>query len=169
MAYLRAILNVLTNNCLVMHWFLNPVQHHYADFSGRTSRQAFWMFMLFYFLIYVVVAIIAGVIRMEWIAFVFSLAVWVPSIAITARRLHDINKSGWWQLIGLIPLLGFIIMIYFLVQKGNAEANQYGPVPVDDGSSAEAVPVASADMAPEAAAPAAEGETAPVQENNQQQ
>jgi uncharacterized membrane protein YhaH (DUF805 family) len=61
---------------------------------------------------------------------VFAIAVFVPSIAAAARRLHDTNRTGWWQLIALIPLLGAIVLIVFLALEGTAEDNQYGSRPL---------------------------------------
>ncbi len=106
-------------------WFWIPVKDHYVDFEGRATRQQFWMFVLVSFLIQFVL----GAIRLEMVANLVGLAVMLPSIAIATRRLHDINKSGWWQLIILVPVVGLFVMIYFLVQKSDAGSNQYG-VPV---------------------------------------
>ena len=109
-----------------MHWFLDPIQNHYADFTGRATRQQFWMFILVYIGIYVAVSILENIVGTTLLTMLFSLAVLVPSIAITARRLHDIGKSGWWQLIGFIPLVGLIIMIIWMAQKSDIGANAYG-------------------------------------------
>ncbi len=65
------------------------------------------------------------------LSLLFSLAVLLPSLAVGTRRLHDINKSGWLQLLWLIPILGWIFLIYLLAQEGNAEANQYGETPAN--------------------------------------
>ena len=84
----------------------------------------FWWFFLFCF---------AGGVVLEFvsspISWAFSLATLLPSLAVGARRLHDTNKSGWMQLIWLIPILGWIYMIYLLVQDGDVADNQYGAVP----------------------------------------
>lgn len=108
-----------------LHWFTDPITKHYADFDGRTSRQAFWMYILFYIVGYIILAALV-----DTLAMLYSLGLLVPSIAITARRLHDIGKSGWWQLIGLIPLIGLIIMIVWCAQETGKEANAYGPATV---------------------------------------
>jgi uncharacterized membrane protein YhaH (DUF805 family) len=93
----------------------------YADFNGRASRPEFWWFVLFTF----AVSIIAGVIFRGWINQLISLALFVPSIAVGARRLHDIGKSGWLQLLWIIPVIGWAILIYWAAQP-SGPANQYG-------------------------------------------
>ena len=96
----------------------------YADFSGRAKRPEFWWFALFC----VVVSLLLEAVS-SYASWAFSLATLVPSLAVGARRLHDMNKSGWLQLIWLIPILGWIYMIYLLVQDGDAADNQYGAPP----------------------------------------
>ena len=92
----------------------------YADFEGRASRSEYWWFMLFI----VLVGLGASIVH-EAIAGLFYLATLVPSIAAAARRLHDTNRSGWLQLLALIPLIGWLIVLYFLVQ-GPQEPNRFG-------------------------------------------
>lgn len=98
----------------------------YADFNGRARLPEFWWFALFCF---------GGALALEmvgsYISWAFSVATLLPSLAVGARRLHDINKSGWLQLIWIIPILGWIYMIYLLVQKGDAGDNQYGAPPAN--------------------------------------
>jgi len=96
----------------------------YADFTGRARRQEYWMFALIYFIISIVLAVLG----LELISAVVGLALLVPSISIAARRLHDTGRSGWWQLIILIPIIGFIVLIVFLVQDSH-DANDYGVNP----------------------------------------
>lgn len=92
----------------------------YVDFNGRAKRPEFWWWALFVFL--------AGLVA-QWIGYlpslVVSLGTLLPSIAVGARRLHDIDKSGWWQLVGLIPFIGWIIMIWWCVQDSK-EPNRFG-------------------------------------------
>ena len=118
-------------------FFIDILKNQYADFNGRARRKQFWMYILFYMAIYIVVSIIAGAIGLGFIAMLYSLGLLVPSIAITARRLHDTGRSGWWQLIGLIPLIGLIVMIIFTVQDSQDD-NQYGPNPKAGETGAEA-------------------------------
>ena len=96
----------------------------YADFNGRAARPEFWWFVL----AQIVVSLILNTI-LPLLGGLFSLAVLVPSIAVGSRRLHDIGKSGWLQLLGLIPIVGWIILIYWAAQPGDASANQYGSPP----------------------------------------
>lgn len=105
-----------------MHWFLDPILKHYVDFEGRVGRQEFWMFVLFSILIQVALDIVG----LDLIASLVSLLILLPSLAIGARRLHDIGKSGWWQLLGFIPVIGWIILIVWLAQKTDVADNQYG-------------------------------------------
>ena len=96
----------------------------YADFNGRAARPEFWWFVLAQF----VVALILNMV-LPLLGGLFSLAVLVPSLAAGSRRLHDIGKSGWLQLLALIPLVGWVILIYWTAQPGNPAANQYGSPP----------------------------------------
>jgi uncharacterized membrane protein YhaH (DUF805 family) len=98
----------------------------FADFNGRAKRPEFWWFELFLLLIAVALEFVAS--SVSWI---FSVATLLPSLAVGARRLHDMNKSGWMQLIWLIPILGWIYMIYLLAQPGDAGDNQYGAPPAN--------------------------------------
>jgi uncharacterized membrane protein YhaH (DUF805 family) len=96
----------------------------YADFSGRAARPEFWWFMLAQFVVGVILNMVSGM-----LGGLFSLALLVPSLAVGARRLHDIGKSGWLQLLALIPVVGWIILIYWDAQPGQPVANSYGPPP----------------------------------------
>lgn len=125
-----------------LSWFLDPIQKQYADFEGRSSRKQYWMFTLYYFIIAIVVGIIGGIINFEFLGTVLSLALLLPSIGMSFRRLHDINKSAWWLLISFVPLLGWLVLIYFAVQPGDKGDNQYGKDPLA-GATAPAAPVAT--------------------------
>jgi uncharacterized membrane protein YhaH (DUF805 family) len=98
----------------------------FADFEGRAKRPEFWWFVLFC----VVGALILEAVG-SYVSWAFSLATLVPSLAVGARRLHDVNKSGWLQLLGLIPILGWIYLIYVCAQPGDTGDNQYGTVPAN--------------------------------------
>jgi uncharacterized membrane protein YhaH (DUF805 family) len=100
----------------------------YADFSGRAHRKQYWMFVLIYSIIYIVLALIDGALNTLWLTSIFSLVIFIPSISIGARRLHDTGRTGWWQLIYLIPLIGIIVMLIFLSQDSHDE-NKYGISP----------------------------------------
>jgi len=118
-----------------MTWALMPLQK-YAVFSGRSRRKEFWMFVLFTFIVEIVLAIIDAIIGtyntaigMGLLSGLFYLAILVPSIALNTRRLHDIGKSGWFQLLFIIPIVGFILWIIWMVRDSDDGVNKYGPSP----------------------------------------
>jgi uncharacterized membrane protein YhaH (DUF805 family) len=96
----------------------------YVVFEGRASRSEYWWFFPFN----IVLSMIATTIHMK-VGNLVSLLLLLPSLAVGVRRLHDIGKSGWFMLIWLIPLIGWILMIYWAVQPGQPEANAYGELP----------------------------------------
>jgi uncharacterized membrane protein YhaH (DUF805 family) len=116
-----------------MSWYLEVLKK-YAVFSGRARRTEYWMFVLFNIIIILVLAFIdystgtfspqAGV---GLLGGLYSLAVLIPSIAVTVRRLHDTGRTGWWILIGLIPIIGNIALLVFMVLDSEPGTNQYGP------------------------------------------
>ena len=110
-----------------MEYFIGALKK-YADFTGRARRKEYWMFILFYLICYVALVVIDAAIGTFFLAALFSLALFVPTISIAARRLHDTGRSGWWQLIALIPILGGIVLLVFLVQDSHEE-NEYGESP----------------------------------------
>lgn len=104
---------------------------NYANFSGRSSRSDYWYVFLANTLIGFVLGFIGGLIPelnglMSTLSTLYSLAVLIPGIAIVVRRLHDVNKSGWFYFIALIPLVGFIILLVFLCTDSVNENNRYG-------------------------------------------
>jgi uncharacterized membrane protein YhaH (DUF805 family) len=99
----------------------------YAEFKGRAARPEYWWFFLSYLILVVVLSFLGSFGRA--LSFIVWLAYIVPLLAAGVRRLHDTDKSGWWLLIGLIPLVGTIILIVFLATAGQPAANQYGPPP----------------------------------------
>jgi uncharacterized membrane protein YhaH (DUF805 family) len=117
-----------------MNWYFEVLKK-YAVFSGRARRKEYWMFTLFSVLISVVLAIIDAMIRdgdgggMGPLRAVYSLAVLIPSLAVTVRRLHDTGRSGWWLLISLVPCVGGLVLLIFTVEDGKPGENQYGPNP----------------------------------------
>jgi uncharacterized membrane protein YhaH (DUF805 family) len=92
----------------------------YADFSGRATRSEYWWFILFIFLGGFVLSFVSLIVYA-----IFVLATIIPSISAATRRLHDTGRSGWWQLIVLVPLVGWIIAIVFLAQEGKSDAAYY--------------------------------------------
>ena len=110
-----------------MEYFIGAFKK-FADFSGRASRKEYWMFILFVLIISISLSIVDAVLDMLILSPIFSLAILVPSISIAARRLHDTGRTGWWQLIALVPLIGIIVLLVFYVQDSQDE-NTYGPNP----------------------------------------
>lgn len=108
----------------------------YAVWKGRASRSEFWWFqlaciMLFVFAIALVMALLGFDEEMLNLAIaVVYLATVLPNLAVTVRRLHDCDKSGWWYWIVLLPILGAIILFVFFCQRGTAGENRYGPDPL---------------------------------------
>ena len=122
---------------LIMEWYLK-VLRQYADFTGRARRKEYWMFTLVSFVIAVVLGILDGMLGLDsnlggfnfgLLGDLYSLAVLLPTLAVGARRLHDTGRSGWWLLIGIIPLIGWIILIVFFATDGQRQPNAYGPDP----------------------------------------
>jgi len=118
-----------------MNWFL-VVLKKYATFSGRAQRAEYWYFLLFSSLIVIALSVIDGMTGSYnedtgWglLSGLYSLAILLPSIAVGARRLHDTSRTGWWLLIGLIPVIGTIVLIVFFVLDSTPGDNAYGPNP----------------------------------------
>jgi len=101
----------------------------YAEFNGRARRREYWMFVLANFIVGIALGIITGIIRVPFLSVLYSLAIIVPGIALSIRRMHDINKSGFWILVAFIPLIGWIWLIILAVQEGTKGSNTYGPDP----------------------------------------
>ncbi len=119
-----------------MEWYL-LVLKRYAEFNGRSRRKEYWMFTLYNIVIFLVlyvagfVTLLRSSIYMLFfgLAFIYALAVLVPNLAVGVRRLHDIDKSGWFILISLIPAVGGLILLVLLALDGTPGDNRYGPSP----------------------------------------
>lgn len=120
-----------------MEWYLKVLKR-YVDFNGRSQRKEYWMFQLFNLLAMVVLGIVSILVfgggtedggPADILGGVYGLAVFLPSLGVTVRRLHDIGKSGWWVLLGFIPLIGMLVLIFFFAKDSQPETNQYGPNP----------------------------------------
>ena len=105
----------------------------YADFNDRAMRSEYWYFVLFLILTNIVATILDTMLfgggDIQPLSALWSLAMLLPSLAAGARRLHDIDKSGWWLLLGLIPILGALVLIYWFVQPSQQGTNRFGPAP----------------------------------------
>lgn len=104
----------------------------YADFTGRARRKAYWMFALFSFIVSIILQVIDASLGSVLLGTIYGLAALIPNIAVAARRLHDTGRSGWWQLIALIPILGWIVLLVFLCQDSEQGTNQFGENPKGD-------------------------------------
>ena len=120
-----------------MNWYLKVLKN-YAVFSGRARRKEYWMYMLFY-TIFAIVAIILdfiiGTAGNAWFGLfycLYYLAVLIPSLAVSVRRLHDIGKSGWFLFISLIPIIGSIWLLVLMCTDGTAGENEYGANPKEN-------------------------------------
>ena len=120
-----------------MQYFLNAIKNHYADFNGRARRAEYWYFTLFNVLISFALGLVAGMIKMPWLASIYSLAVIVPGIAVAVRRMHDVGKSGWFI---LIPIYNLILAC----TEGDKGANEYGADP--KGAAADFLPTSTTTM-----------------------
>ena len=117
-----------------MHYYLEVLKK-YAVFKGRARRKEYWMFVLFNLIFGFVLGIIEVVLGIaiesdiSVLSTLYGLAVMIPAIAVSVRRLHDTNHSGWWFLISLVPLIGGVVLFIFMVQDSQPGENQYGPNP----------------------------------------
>lgn len=102
----------------------------YATFQGRASRSEYWWFVLFLVIVDLILASIdALMIHRQALTTLAALATVVPSLAVGCRRLHDTDRSGWWQLLGFVPLIGAIALLIFFVLPSDSSANRFGPPP----------------------------------------
>jgi uncharacterized membrane protein YhaH (DUF805 family) len=126
-----------------MPWMIVPLRR-YAEFSGRSRRREYWMFVLLNALIGLFVGLVfligyyadmsqtemdSWLMPVVWLAGLYSLAAFIPGIAVTVRRLHDTDRSGWMILIGLIPLIGSILLLIWYCTEGTRGPNRFGPDP----------------------------------------
>ena len=123
--------------------FVPAVKHalsNYAVFQGRASRSEFWWFELFLVIAYVIIAVLlavlgavlgdSGQIIGSLLYFVFALGVLLPALGVTIRRLHDVDKSGWWIFISVVPIIGPILLIIWYCTKGSLGDNRFGADPL---------------------------------------
>lgn len=120
-------------------WMVEPLRK-YATFGGRAPRSELWWFILFSMLLGMLVGgIDIGIPGLRWLSsdspigplgVLLSLAFLIPGLAVAVRRLHDLNKSGWWYFLGLVPVIGGLVLLYWFVQRGTIGPNDYGPDPL---------------------------------------
>lgn len=111
-------------------YFTDVLTKNYANFSGRARRAEYWWFTLFNLLVAIAIVAVAALIaeQLIFVAVLWILATFLPTLAVTVRRLHDTNKSGWFYLISFIPFGGIVIFIFMLID-GDRHANTYGYPP----------------------------------------
>ena len=131
-----------------MEWMLMPLKR-YADFSGRSRRKEYWMFVLFEILVFLGVMFIGGFLlglggdpgsdaaglfggTLLVLLVILFLIFFIPGIAVTVRRFHDQDKSGWFVLLNFIPYIGSFIVLIFMCLEGTKGPNRYGPDPKGD-------------------------------------
>lgn len=103
---------------------------NYANFNGRAGRPEFWWYVLFAMIASFVLSFVdSAILGFPLVGTIFSLATLIPGLAVSVRRLHDKDKSGWWLLIGLVPIVGIILLIYWYATEGTPGDNQFGPPP----------------------------------------
>ena len=114
-----------------MNWYIQVLKN-YATFSGRARRKEYWMFTLINLVVFIILSILDGALGMITesglgiLSGIYSLATLLPAWAVCVRRLHDTNRTGWWMLISIIPLIGFIVLLVFMCLDSKSEANKYG-------------------------------------------
>ena len=105
----------------------------YATFSGRARRKEYWLFVLFVVVVSLVangIDMLLGFAELGPVYFIWGLVTLLPSLAVGARRLHDTGRSGWWLLLSLVPVLGWIVLIVFFCIRGESGPNRFGPDPL---------------------------------------
>ena len=116
--------------------FANSVEicfREYFQFSGRAPRAEYWYFALFSIIVNVVSEIVAEFARgLHWLNLVVSLALLLPGISVAVRRLHDIDRTGWWYLLIFLPIIGWIILFIWACTRGTRGPNRYGADPLPD-------------------------------------
>jgi len=115
-------------------WYIKCITTDYFNFQGRARRKEYWMFTLFSSIIYTIFFIIFAKIMSSPNGYIitvviYTLAVFFPTLAVTVRRLHDINRSGWWYLLNFIPVIGVLIIFIFLLLDSTPGDNNYGENP----------------------------------------
>ncbi len=122
----------------MVEWYMLALRR-YVDFAGRSRRREYWFFALGNVVIAIVLMLIERMLGMASggygiLTIIFELAILVPSIAVSIRRLHDTGRSGWWILIAFVPILGALVLLYFMLLDSEPGMNAYGPNPKEAGA-----------------------------------
>ncbi|APG49516.1 TPA: DUF805 domain-containing protein [Providencia stuartii] len=124
-----------------MNWYLEVIKNNYANFNGRARRKEYWIFSLINFIIIIPLYLVVlastndytgdinglGIVALV-LLMIYCVAILIPSLAVTVRRLHDIDKSGWWYLLTFIPFGGLVIFV-FTCLDGTSGNNRFGSNP----------------------------------------
>ena len=119
-----------------MNWYLDAWKNYFT-FTGRSRRKAYWVFFVFNVLATILANLIDNILGLTGqgvygpVSTLYALAVFLPGLALAIRRLHDTGRSGWWMLLGFIPLIGWIVLLIFFVTDSQPGSNPYGPNPKD--------------------------------------
>ncbi len=121
-----------------MDLVIQALTKKYATFTGRARRKEFWLYTLVIMIVSVILSIIDGALGLAdsvapglgLISLIFTLLVFIPGLAISIRRLHDTDRSGWWVLLAFIPIIGSLVLLFFLVTKGTEGENRFGADPL---------------------------------------
>ena len=120
----------------MQEYFIDILKNKYADFNGRARRREYWMFVLYVSVVGMVLSVLFGIFQNNFLGTIFSflsaalsLAIFIPSLALCVRRLHDIGKSGGWVFISFVPIVGGIWLLVLLATDSQQGENQYGAYP----------------------------------------
>lgn len=111
-----------------MSWYIQAIKN-YCNFSGRATRKEYWMYSLISAIFGLALSLVDSLIGISIFTSIYSLFILIPDLSISFRRLHDIDKSAWWLLISIIPVVGSIILFVFSVRPGTIGPNSYGEDP----------------------------------------
>ena len=118
-----------------MSWYFKVLQK-YAVFEGRAHRTEYWMFTLINFIIAIILVVLSGNTGTtadrgpSTLIVIYYLAILLPTLGVTIRRLHDTDRSGWWILIGFVPIIGGIWLLVLMILSGTPGDNRFGPEPI---------------------------------------
>lgn len=115
-----------------MNWYLKVLKN-YAIFEGRASRSEFWFFTLFHLIAFILASVLDGLLAgitsgLPIFTLLYAIGTLIPSVAVAIRRLHDIGRTGWWYLLSLVPLIGLVLLVFFVFDS-QPGSNQYGANP----------------------------------------
>jgi uncharacterized membrane protein YhaH (DUF805 family) len=125
-----SVQNIAKKDKSIFYYYLLAFKRYFI-FKGRSRRKEYWSFVLINSIVSILLGIFGFLVikdRGIW-GSVFALIIMIPSIAVFVRRLHDINKSGWWWFFNFVPVIGTIVLLVFMFKEGQMDTNKYGPNP----------------------------------------